>query len=108
MKWGATSYTAYDPYNIKDNINLDDYNGYFDTIYCTNVLNVIYDAYNILEIIENIAKLLKIDGIAIFTMYEGDKSGIGKETKPDCWQRNSKTKAYTWLFEFAKNKTMPD
>ena len=104
MKKGATSYTSYDPYNIKDNINLDDYKGYFDTIYCTNVLNVIYDSYNVVEIIEKIADLLAVDGLAIFTMYEGDRSGIGKETKPDCWQRNSTTNSYMWFFEYAKTR----
>lgn len=100
----GASYTPYDPYNVKENINLDDHKGEFDTIYCTNVLNVIYDAYDIIEVIDNIAKLLKTDGLAIFTIYEGDKSGIGKETKTDCWQRNSKTKNYAWFFEYAETR----
>lgn len=97
---GAT-YTPYDPYNIDNNINLYEHKGKFDTIYCTNVLNVLSDAYEIIEIIEEIANLLKTNGIAIFTVYEGDKTGIGKETKKDCWQRNMKTKSYHWFFEYA-------
>ena len=97
----GAAYTGYDKYNIKDNINLDEYKGKFDTIYCTNVLNVIYDAYEIVEIIENIADLLAVNGIAIITVYEGDRSGKGKETKPDCWQRNTKLTEYKWFFDYA-------
>lgn len=97
---GAT-YTPYDPYNIENNIDLDKYEGAFDTIYCTNVLNVIYDSYDLIKVIENIAKLLKVNGMAIFTVYEGDKTGNGKETMKDCWQRNMKTKSYYWFFDYA-------
>ena len=35
-----------------------------------------------------------------FKIYEGNKSGIGKQTKKDCWQRNQKTKDYLQQFDF--------
>lgn len=102
----GAKYYKFDPYNVpeEENINIDKFKGYFDTIYCNNVLNVISDAYMVLEVIEDIANLLKVDGKAIFTIYEGDKSEIGKESKPDCWQRNMKTKSYSWFFEYAHTK----
>ena len=36
-----------------------------------------------------------------FKIYEGNKSGVGKQTKKDCWQRNQKTKDYLQQFDFA-------
>lgn len=33
----------------------------------------------------------------IFKIYEGDKSGIGKITKNDCYQRNEKTENYVQM-----------
>jgi hypothetical protein len=32
------------------------------------------------------------------TVYEGDKSGVGRETKKDCWQRNERL--YVYLEKF--------
>lgn len=102
---GATYY-RYDKYNIPEIENLVSLgrSSYYNTIYCNNVLNVIYDSYLIIEIIENIVDVLAENGTAIFTIYEGDKSGIGKESKPDCWQRNEKTKDYAMFFEYADTK----
>lgn len=97
----GAKYTPYDPYNVKDNIDLEKHKGEFDTIYCTNVLNVLSDQNDLVKVIEDIAKLLKVNGIAIFTVYEGDRTGQGKETKFDCWQRNLKTKSYNWFFDYA-------
>lgn len=28
------------------------------------------------------------------TVYEGDKSRVGRETKPDCWQENRPLRSY--------------
>ena len=102
----GAKYFKYDPYNVPEdeNINIDKNKGEFDTIYCNNVLNVISDAYEILEVIEDIVNLLKENGLAIFTIYEGDRSEVGRETKKDCYQRNMKTKSYSWFFEYAETK----
>lgn len=63
---------------------------------CSNVLNVIDDDETIVNIIED---MLSISPCALITVYEGDKSGIGKETAKDCYQRNLKLKEYE---QFAK------
>ena len=57
---------------------------------CSNVLNVIDsdDALN-----ETLEVLACAQNVAI-TVYEGDKSGIGRATKDDCWQRNERLATY--------------
>lgn len=37
-------------------------------------------------------------GRYLVTVYEGDRSGNGRETMPDCWQRNEKARAYLRFF----------
>lgn len=98
MKMGAENYVPYDPYQEGLDIDLTMLYDTFNTIYCTNVLNVIEKANEISRIIMEIGKLLTVGGKAIFTMYEGDKTGKGRETKPDCWQRNQTTNTYRWYF----------
>lgn len=76
---------VYDPYNRSSEHNkkvldlVDDNNG-ADTITCSNVLNVIKEPKVRLNVISNIYKLLKPEGIAYFSVYEGDRSSVGKET----------------------------
>ena len=91
---------GYDPYWKDDNQNeeiLDYVNNYyskFDCIVCSNVLNVIDDLetiYNILIFLSNIGHSKTT---YIFSCYSGNKSGIGKITKRDCWQRNEKIKIW--------------
>lgn len=69
-------------------------NGGADTVTCSNVLNVISEKEIRLDVINKCYDNLKDDGICYFYVYEGDSSGIGKETKKDCWQNNLKTKYY--------------
>ena len=39
------------------------------------------------------------------TVYEGDKSGVGRETKKDCWQRNEQLIFYLSKFnDYIKHK----
>ena len=58
---------------------------------CSNVLNVIDSD----DVIDDIMLLLgHISDTVIFTVYEGNKSGVGKVTKNDCYQRNEKLSAY--------------
>ncbi|MBQ7211564.1 MAG: hypothetical protein IJS19_02665 [Muribaculaceae bacterium] len=65
-----------------------------DTVTCNNVLNVIDDAGARSNVILQAAKALKPDGTAYFTVYEGDKSGVGRQTKADSWQNNRPTRDY--------------
>lgn len=70
-----------------------------DTATCHNVLNVIDTEASRANVILQAAKAIKPDGTAYFTVYEGDKSGVGKQTKSDSWQNNRKTKDYVGEIE---------
>ena len=62
-----------------------------DLITCANVLNVIDNDDTLNEIIAYIASY----GVpAIFSIYEGNRSGVGKVTKKDCYQRNQRAAFY--------------
>ena len=67
-----------------------------DIVICSNVLNVIDSE----EEIDIILKLLPGFGRTYITVYEGDKTGKGKQTGKDQYQRNEPLKAYV---ERAKN-----
>lgn len=72
-------------------------------ITCNNVLNVLQD-YILESAITHIAVIAnrhKCD--VIFKIYEGDKSGKGKESKKDCYQRNEKTESYIDLIKAIMN-----
>ena len=65
-----------------------------DTATVNNVLNVIDSEESRANVILQAAKAIKPDGTAYFTIYEGDKSGVGRQTKKDSWQNNRATKDY--------------
>ena len=71
-----------------------------DVFICSNVLNIIKENDIIQDIIETMAyKSLKntnrIEHKPFFvTIYDGDKSGIGRQSQDDCWQRNLKLQSY--------------
>lgn len=56
---------------------------------CSNALCVIKN----IEDRKNVIKLCSRFPVAYFTVYEGDKSGIGKSTR-DGWQENRKLETY--------------
>lgn len=95
---GALSYNPYDPYNQEKFVNESTkrmaQNHGFDMVYCCNVLNVIDNPEAIFDILCEMIKWCNVYGTLVIQIYEGDKSGIGKETKFDCWQRNEKTEEY--------------
>ena len=64
-----------------------------DTATVHNVLNVIDSDAVVGGIINQAARGIKKSGTAIFTIYEGDRSGIGKATSRG-YQRNAKASAY--------------
>lgn len=90
---------GYDPYNRTDEENNESMlyitrNGKADIVICSNVLNVIAEN----DIIQSIANTLPMFGNKVLvTIYEGDKSGIGKVTKKG-YQRNEKAIEYTKYF----------
>lgn len=95
----ATQYLAeqgvinvpYDPYNYITDTPRD---GYYDTVTLSNVLNVVEDFGERVRILQKCKWYLKRGGMLYITVYEGDGTGEGRETKPDCWQENRKLKSY--------------
>lgn len=80
----GVNYHGYDPYNRPDEEVL---NHKYDVALCSNVLNVIAERENrlgVLEALRNLATKVFI------TVYEGDRSGVSRETKADCFQLNKK------------------
>lgn len=82
-------------------------------IICSNVLNVIDNDDDLNVLITSICDMSVIqepNGIyrmnpVFITVYEGDKSSIGRETKKDCWQRNERLRVYLEKFNnYVKKK----
>lgn len=95
---GCIGYLPYDKYNQPDDINkavlaFGRIHG-ADVIYCCNVLNVIDSDDAILDVLNDINTCMHLYSTAYIQIYEGDKSGIGKVTKADCYQRNEPTSEY--------------
>lgn len=68
-------------------------------VFCSNVLNVI-DSDDVVKGITGFLTACAISGVAVMvTVYEGDKSGIGRPTKADCYQRNEKIAEYLKYFD---------
>jgi hypothetical protein len=61
---------------------------------CSNVLNVIDDN----NVIKDICRKAVQHRYFFITIYEGDKSGVGKRSKENCYQRNEKIKSYLQYF----------
>lgn len=79
---------GYDKYNRPDETVLK---RRYDVAICSNVLNVIAES----EVRNNVARQLKdLVDVTYITVYEGNGSGIGKESKEDCYQLNRKAKDY--------------
>lgn len=86
----------YDPYNRSKEHNeavlrvaVD-----VDSVTISNVLNVIKEKDVRLSVLSMAKNRLKSDGKLYITVYEGDKSGNGKQTGLDQWQNNMKTIQY--------------
>jgi len=89
----------YDKFNRSELENIDALkslnNGEVSLIICSNVLNVIKEDL----IIKDIIKTVEGGKVPfIFTVYEGNRTGEGKPTKKDCYQRNQKLKEYQKFF----------
>ena len=89
---------VYDPYNRSTQHNAEVLqkvreNGGADTITISNVLNVIAEPEARLTVLRNAKKLVKPGGNVYITVYEGNKSGEGTETKSG-YQLNKGTADY--------------
>lgn len=83
---------SYEP-SLKDNMP----SGKYKTILVSNVLNVIAEDEIVIDILNTCKELLESNGRVLITVYEGDKSGRGKQSKDDCYQRNARTAEYVKL-----------
>jgi len=70
----------------------------FDKVICANVLNVIDTAYEIQQVVNRCITLTSTSGQIYFSIYQGDKSGVGSATAKG-YQRNEKTIAYEKYFK---------
>jgi len=88
---------GYDPYHQPEYYNqiLLQQDTDYDAILCANVLNVIQDELDIRNALNLISNL---SNMAFFSIYEGDKTGIGKETTKG-YQRNEKIHEYVKLIK---------
>lgn len=86
----------YDPYNLPEEVNAaaDDYLGLCDTSTCANVLNVIKEPEVQKDVLRHSKEMLKPGGVLYVSVYEGDRSGVGRQSKNDCWQNNMPLKDY--------------
>lgn len=88
----------YDPFNRSKEHNLNVLNlieeSKSDTVTISNVLNVIKEDDNKNSLIYLASKSLKPGGFLYITVYEGNKTGIGKVTRKDQWQENKKLSEY--------------
>ena len=103
------SYIGYDPYNQTPAMNSKALlaMSIFPISIATlsNVINVIDDDEAIIEAIR-MGISHAVSHVALVTIYEGDRTGVGRVTKRDCYQRNMKRKDYLPLFESAGLYTM--
>ena len=65
-----------------------------DTVTISNVLNVIKEWEHRYEVLEMAFAYSKPTASIYITVYEGDKSGVGRQTKNDCYQLNRTTADY--------------
>ena len=86
-------YIPYDPYNLSPADNLYAFANFHraTAIICSNVFNVIKEE----KVIYDLHGMITKYNVPYFiSVYEGDKSWIGHETKKGCWQRNEAIDAY--------------
>lgn len=79
---------GYDPYNRPKAELLDNK---YDYAICSNVLNVIKEPTERRKVLET---LMNLAATTYITVYEGDGTGKGRETKADCYQLNRKRGDY--------------
>lgn len=86
----------FDPFNLSKEVNENAYRyrGLCDTSTIANVLNVIKEESVQLEVLRRSHAMVKENGFVFISVYEGSKTGIGRQTKKDCWQNNKRLAEY--------------
>ena len=79
-----------------------------DSVTISNVLNVVREKDVRLSILRMAKERLKNEGKLFITVYEGDRSSVGRKTGTDQWQNNMKTTQYLdevrQIFPFAEKR----
>ena len=88
--YGATV-SIYDPYNRSEEHNRDVIAGSYDVAIISNVLNVIDSTAARLDVVQLAGQKA---AVVLITVYDGDKSGTGRQTAADSWQENRTTATY--------------
>lgn len=110
---GKYVYLPYDPYNQPEDSNkatrfvlaLARANNDPVDVVCSNVLNVIDDLDTVRQIAKEIEEIVTTSGgTGYITVYEGNRSGIGKQTGADQFQRNEPLRSYLQYFRNATIK----
>ena len=92
---------GYDPYWRVKFLNEEALHCNPDIVICSNVFNVLDNYRDVARIHDYIR--YKLHPIYFFyTVFEGEKTRIGKETKKDCWQRNEPLEDYLYSDEVIK------
>ena len=108
---GDRQYFPYDPFNQPESVNMISKANVMNCIsdhipvdvICSNVLNVICEEDVIKDITGTIDMIVNSSGgTGYVTVYEGNRSGIGKQTGPNQYQRNEKLKSYLQYFRRAE------
>lgn len=91
-------WSGYDPYNQPEFLNLHVMSNSelfgVNTIIISNVLNVIPDMVERVKLVNIGAKCMRNNSKIFISIYEGNGSGVGCETKKECWQNNCKLDFY--------------
>lgn len=106
-------YHGFDPFNQKPDHNAkitdtawkEKFENNPNVFISSNVLNVIQNAERQRAYLQSIFRMMKDIDECYITVYEGNKSGIGKITKKDCWQENKKLIEYFELVNMAYRDT---
>lgn len=103
-------YLPYDPYNQPNAVNRETARALRSAlrrktpvdVVCSNVLNVIDDDGTVRFIADQIENAVELTGgTAYVTVYEGDRSGVGRQTGADQYQRNAPLRYYLRFFRNA-------
>lgn len=105
------TYLAYDPFNQPEEVNAESVHLVklamqshvpVDVV-CSNVLNVIDSDVVVAEIAKQICDIAEATGgTAYITVYEGDRSSVGRQTGADQYQRNAPLHQYLRFFRDAR------
>lgn len=106
-------YLPYDPYNQPDGENAATATLVCNAMHlhvpvdvvCSNVLNVIDSDGEVSRICHHLEEIASATGgTAYVTVYEGDRSGVGRQTGRDSYQRNAPLRDYLRFFHHATVK----